>query len=216
MKIIESIRRYGPILKRICLIHTLGVAFSVACAFCSGCATSGYMKDRMRDGADIFTIGTGLGGGVKARIGPVQTGLFADVQMVALRGGQFPCWNDAYMFPSNFELEGLFTGFESFNPKIGRSTAQQRRKSFTAEGHDVPFIIYVDPPGSPSYYTQIEVAGGLLLNLRLGFNPGELLDFVLGWVAIDIFDDDLGVKKTNESNKASQAIGAPGAPQPER
>ena len=28
--------------------------------------------------------------------------------------------------------------------------------------------------------------------LRFGFNPGELLDFILGWFTIDIYGDDLG------------------------
>ena len=42
------------------------------------------------------------------------------------------------------------------------------------------------------YYTQCEVAVGTFFpSIRLGFNPGELLDFILGWTTIDIFRDDL-------------------------
>jgi hypothetical protein len=176
----------------------------------SGCATTGdYLANRGRDLADIVTIGTGLGGGAKARIGPIQTGLFADMQMIALRGGHFPCENDGHMFPSNCELEVLVVGFESFNPKTGRSVAKPRRKSFTAEGHDIPFVMIVDPPGSPAYYTQIEVAGGLLLNLRLGFNPGELLDFILGWGNIDIFRDDIEGKEHRTTQSTVPSEGAP-------
>lgn len=38
---------------------------------------------------------------------------------------------------------------------------------------------------------QLEVSGGLVFGLRLGFNVGELVDFVVGWFGFDIFDDDL-------------------------
>jgi hypothetical protein len=34
-----------------------------------------------------------------------------------------------------------------------------------------------------------------LQNVRCGFNPGELLDFILGWTTIDIFKDDIAGRK---------------------
>ncbi len=37
---------------------------------------------------------------------------------------------------------------------------------------------------------QIEVAGGLGLMARLGFNPLELVDFFVGWFGPDICGDD--------------------------
>mgnify|MGYP001185095109 CR=1 FL=1 len=43
----------------------------------------------------------------------------------------------------------------------------------------------------PSYHTQIEVALGLGGTVRLGINPGEMADFVLGWLQIDLFHDDV-------------------------
>ena len=42
-----------------------------------------------------------------------------------------------------------------------------------------------------AYLTQVEAVVGLGPSIRLGFNPGELLDFILGWVTLDIFNDDL-------------------------
>jgi hypothetical protein len=50
------------------------------------------------------------------------------------------------------------------------------------------------------YWTQIEVIGDVGVGCRLGFNPGELLDFILGWTTIDIFDDDLE-RKERKSNQ---------------
>ena len=40
------------------------------------------------------------------------------------------------------------------------------------------------------HYTQVEVVAGLLFSVRAGVNPGELLDFLLGWAGIDIYGDD--------------------------
>jgi len=64
----------------------------------------------------------------------------------------------------------------------------------------------VQPKYNPSYFTQIEVVAGLGGTIRLGFNPGELLDFILGWVTIDIFNDDLEkFEKRNNGKEAHQA-----------
>ena len=38
----------------------------------------------------------------------------------------------------------------------------------------------------------IEVAVGLIRTIRIGFNVGELLDFIVGWTTLDICRDDLG------------------------
>ena len=41
-------------------------------------------------------------------------------------------------------------------------------------------------------YTQLEVSAGVYAGgLRLGANPGELLDFLLGWFLVDIYDDEV-------------------------
>ena len=44
------------------------------------------------------------------------------------------------------------------------------------------------------YFTQIEVAAGFGLVTRVGFNPGELLDFFLGFAGVDLYDDDVELK----------------------
>lgn len=67
------------------------------------------------------------------------------------------------------------------------------------------------------HYTLLEIAGGLFGTVRLGFNPGELIDFVLGWVGIDIFKDDVGsIDKEKRSNPTSDGIRHPvdGLPKP--
>ena len=47
------------------------------------------------------------------------------------------------------------------------------------------------PFGYPSSYLyQIEITIGLYGGVRFGFNPAELLDFVLGFTTYDLYDDD--------------------------
>lgn len=41
-----------------------------------------------------------------------------------------------------------------------------------------------------SFFTQIEFGVGAYFGFRLGFNPGELLDLLLGFAGIDLMDDD--------------------------
>jgi hypothetical protein len=53
--------------------------------------------------------------------------------------------------------------------------------------------------------TQIEFQVGLFFMPRVGFNPGEALDFLFGWFNLDLFGDDL-------SSQAAAAIPAPQRP----
>ncbi len=48
------------------------------------------------------------------------------------------------------------------------------------------------PNGYPkSYLYQIEFAIGIYGGLRVGFNPAELIDFILGFTTYDLYDDDV-------------------------
>ena len=52
------------------------------------------------------------------------------------------------------------------------------------------------------FYSDLEFTFSLVYGFRLGFNPGELLDFLMGWIGLDIYDDDLE-KRGVKQNKAS-------------
>mgnify|MGYP000849657356 CR=1 FL=1 len=48
------------------------------------------------------------------------------------------------------------------------------------------------PNGYPkSYLYQIEFVLGIYGGVRVGFNPAELLDFILGFTTYDLYDDDV-------------------------
>jgi hypothetical protein len=43
--------------------------------------------------------------------------------------------------------------------------------------------------------TQVEFVGGVWFSFRVGFSPGELVDFILGWTTLDIFGGDTASRK---------------------
>jgi len=175
----------------------------------TGCSTP-YMVDRRRDAADIVTLGVGAGLGAKARVGFLQAGLLGQSDFAALRGGEFVhydegAFNGEFLFTEGaFDEEFLFTGTEIFAPREFKPPYPQRGKTFKAYGGLtwIPFVHLLNEGiETPcySYYTQIELVGALLGSVRIGVNPGELVDFVLGWTTIDIINDDVETKKMKDA-----------------
>ena len=176
-------------------------------AMLTGCATP-YLIDRGRDAADIFTATVEKGIGVKARVGPLAAGLSGTFGSTGLRGGCFIRETDGFPFlgtdvpimagSCDTSLLGLYN-FETLHAEELR----RRNKTFHAgeepdQGIGIPFLqLGTD---NPAYYTQVEVSVGLLAGIRLGLNPGELLDFILGWTTIDIYGDDLERKTQKEES----------------
>jgi len=190
----------------------------LAAAGVTGCAsTRGYLVDRGRDAADIFTATVGAGVGAKARVGPLRAGLFLNHDAFGLRGGTMVVSDNPFeMLEADFCL--LYVEICEFTNLEARCKNYCAHPLFSSEGHSeflpapyggIPFttVLYEprkeDVPRSRYYhfYTQIEVAGGLIGTVRLGFNPGELVDFLLGWATVDIFRDDLEAKKQKEVSK---------------
>ncbi len=180
----------------------------------SGCASVGYFKDRAQDAADIFTLTVGMGLGVKARVGPVRTGLLlSHADVMGLRGGEF------FYYPNvdtEFGIESYlpaplphllnavdYSWWGSVEIEIWVGEHDRRKKVWIYNDSDhwtSLFLANTERVGvwgvEPPYYAQIEVVVGLIPSVRAGFNPGELLDFFLGWFGIDIYSDDIAAGHT--------------------
>lgn len=196
-------RRIPPRLGRVLAALAVG---AVLAALCAGCAGMGYLADRGRDAADVVTAGVGMGAGLKARAGPVQVGALGNIDMWGLRGGQlgevafYETLTRDVLLP--WPSQGVF-GEERYVYEAPRQMPHRRGKGFRAKA-PLPVIGIAD---QPEYYTQVEVVIAIGGSLRLGLNPGELLDFVIGWTTLDLYGDDLhrtGVIHTPESKGAER------------
>lgn len=187
---------------RYLLAHLIASLF---CGLCSSCRSTGYLGDRCRDAGDIITTTIGKGAGAKVRVGPIHAGAFVNRDCAGLRSGTlFSDWKKyGGMFsfvhhPSELDLTVFLA--EGTGPMLAgtyHDDAQVRGKTYDA-GSRIPLLAIVeDRPLYMHwhYYTQVEAAVGLGGTLRVGFNIGELFDFILGWTTLDILHDDLGRKE---------------------
>lgn len=200
----------------------------LALVLLSGCATP-YMANRKRDAMDIVTATVGGGAGGKVRAGPLQLGLMLNLAEAGLRGGEIVKPEAIETSDSGLSksMEGLYFayGLETFN---GGPLAPERGKSFhaiTVAMLTAPIpesILFGPKPRWPSgvhakynpiaYWTQVEAAIGIGGTVRLGFNFGELVDFILGWTTLDIFMDDIEGKTNRPTESTSSDEPAPSAP----
>jgi hypothetical protein len=108
----------------------------------TGCASSGYWADRERDAMDIFTLSTGTGTGVRARVGPLGTGLLMDSTVAGWRGGEW-LGKESYVnkgkpVPWNHDIQLGVAGEEDF---MGGFLCLDRGKAFSSRmlcGLNVP------------------------------------------------------------------------------
>lgn len=151
-----------------------------------------YFRDRVMDARDIFTVtGTfGVVGGIKGQIGPLGTGLYVEsgsgyhtnfADETGLRNGETGSH-------STDDIVLLFGTDSSFPESYGgnRERSELRGKKYESAFSHTPA------------YTRLGFAAGLLWGVRFEFNIGELADFLLGFLLIDIYGDDvyLSPKKT--------------------
>lgn len=174
----------------------------------SGCVTS-YWIDRGRDAADIVTVTVGIGAGAKARVGPLAPGLLVCHDLAGLRGGRCFLGNDnpfetdvAAPFPVSSPADGLSFGSDVFClESFSQPTERPKESPLAKRNKDIQIsspVPWIGVGKHMSDYTQLEAVVAIGASLRVGFNPGELLDFLLGWTTLDIFNDDIERKKKHE------------------
>jgi hypothetical protein len=182
--------------------------FLLAATLVTGCATP-YIIDRGRDAADIFTAAVGVGAGAKARIGPLAQGVCVNLNYLGIQDGRAFCGYEKH--ENDNGMDGAFLLY-TFSLSNRSEIVRNRNKSylgFHLLGVACPFSIEGEEVEYPkSYFTQIEVIAGFCGTIKLGFNPGELLDFILGWTTIDIFSDDFEARKQKSKIEPSASVGS--------
>ena len=177
----------------------------LAVTLLAGC-TSQERERRAADWAEVLTLTVGEGVGAKARLGPAQLGLYRGADKAGLRAGSLgsSSWDshDNYDYVWAFYGREFFEGWQNTRPPLSP-------KKTTAATQRFPFIVspYAPYPNrwhdiqgderlasgaqNAAYRTQCEIALGLGFTVRLGANPGEFVDAVLGHFGADIYGDDL-------------------------
>ena len=142
---------------------------------------------------DIIDVGVGVGGGANVEIGKFSIGAGAGLGNLAMQGGEFGSRGKTW--------EGILLPYQKYVIFNSNREAQERimfrRKIYIVNSmmmddrSDMEFY----PPTSKAHYTRIGVSGGFPLIASFHFNIGELADFLLGFVGIDIYDDDFYTTK---------------------
>ena len=153
-------------------------------------AFTAYLKDRAMDFRDIITVTGSFGfmGGVKAQLGPVGLGLYAE-DGGGLGHSGIP-----------LAVEGGLRGGELGEHKTRELIFVLNKTSSNPSDSDKLFRAsnrcksYENSLDNLSSYTRLGVGGGIILGAKLEVNPGELLDFILGIFLIDIYRDDIYLK----------------------
>ena len=160
----------------------------LALASCS-CKT---LQDRWADAKDVVTITLDEGVGARAQVGPADVGFGFFADFVGIRSGCFGT-NKIGHFLSGFDVQMLFIGVGASWHDEG---AEQRSKYYSKT---ISWLIgrpeytegVLGKPPFPPYYTQVEVAVAFEIGGRVGVNPGEFLDFMVGWFGLDLYRDDI-------------------------
>lgn len=166
-----------------------------------GCV-SAYWADRWNDSKDVVTCAVGLGLGAKARVGPLQAPLIVQSDYAGLRCGEVfvsPMRDDfwTYVSEAGHVVESplpnymrdyctFYSGYELFDPG---GLAGVRHKRVRSQGMGP--VTFDGDERNFGFYTQVEATLGVIISVRLGVNPGELIDALAGFTTVDVFEDDM-------------------------
>lgn len=182
----------------------LTILLAASCSVITGCASGRvYFADRGRDAADIFTISVQKGIGVDAQISFITPAAGLTETLIGLEDGRFVTnpistirpFHDSDSGSAVLGLPLLFT-FKGVQDRWD-TVIENRNKSYQLcllLGF-IPFEMKSSDKITPHYLTKVEVGASLFYGIRVGVNPGEFVDFLLGWFGVDMFGDDYGARK---------------------
>lgn len=159
-------------------------------ALTGGCASTGYFADRAHDLGDVATFTLGDGIGARAVVGPLYVNSLIHFQedRIGWQNGGPILLGDENVNRDHGSWFGFGQEWRHFS-----ALQKERKKDYEMGIADkIPFFMRFEDGRAVSRLTQLEVAAAVVLGVRVGVNPPELLDFILGWVSIDITKDDLG------------------------
>ena len=176
---------------------------------CTGCASSDYLTNRGADACDILSFGFGYGAGASVQAGPLMTSIGLIACPYGVHGG------DAGLCGASEEWGGVVVGRKEVGLKVGcrKEYAVDHYLGVVFPSHrgvleEDPLATLVQPyellpvlwqllanvwPGTWRKHPEVVNVGisvGAGGALRMEFSPLETVDFLLGWVMIDLPADD--------------------------
>lgn len=192
--------------------RTILMAFVLVCTILmTGCAsTKAYFINRGRDSLDTITVAVEKNSlGVTAQVGPLLTGLNIPITAsqnskgFGLRAGAL----GKYRYT---EIQALIFGLKSYETV---SSVSRRRKSETIQILMINLrqdLFSTKRPSAAESFGFVEFSASLGVGMRLGIHFWEIADFLLGWVGLDIANDDFAkVEQPTTSTTAPSPV--PGA-----
>jgi hypothetical protein len=149
----------------------------------TSCSTN-YGNNRVIDARDIFSFSVGYGLGAQARVSYLAEGFLLKKDFAGMENG-IPAW---YGFDSQAtDIEVALGRIHIFNPPY--DVYVRKHGVMIAEG---PLCFYIPrkEKWNPKWATQIDATLALGLSVKVGFNPGELFDFIFGVFGYDLYNDD--------------------------
>jgi len=154
--------------------------------FLGGCATTGFLKDRLHDGADVMTLTVGIGVGAKISVGPVYMNMIGvkHRDLAGLRYGDFIASPGE---SQDGEIGSLFGFGQSWHTRT--ELQQSRDKAPEYSFTEIPFVMS-RVRGAGADPMALDIVIGLVPSMRFGINPLEFVDFIFGWATLDFVGDD--------------------------
>ncbi len=195
---IPALLRRGVLLAALAITTVGCVSYSGKKAAQGGVNTSpagAYFRNRAMDARDIFTVTAIVGavGGAKAQLGPISLGLFAEIGHIGHGTrlvGEYGLLQGEVGKHKGDNITIIGGPLGDFELKAGSTRARDRNKPVNS-----------NDKYPASAYTRLGVAGGACLGLRFEFNPGELVDFLLGLFGVDMYGDDVYKSAAKDAGK---------------
>lgn len=173
-------------------------------------ASCAYLHDRGRDACDIVTVaGEAPAFNASVQVGKGVLGMgLAGGKGYGLRSGAMGCYETG---EGNFILVG-------FKVLVPNKADLDRDKGYDYQYHWFPWSRSEDKFGGTfdegRWFNawQIEAAVGVGVGARVGFNPAEFMDFIMGWTTLDICSDDIRTMDRKEAKEFQKSKNADNQP----
>ncbi len=162
------------------------LVFLISLLFLGGCATTGFLKDRLHDGADVLTLTVGVGVGAKISVGPVYMNIIG-VQHRDLAGLRYGDFIESPGESQDSEIGSWFGFGQSWHTRTELQLSRDKAPEYSFT--EIPFVMS-RVRGAAADPMALDIVIGIVPSMRFGINPLEFVDFIFGWTILDLARDD--------------------------